>query len=204
MKKSTIWPCAVFLLAAAPLAGLAQQVALGHAVFDASSDQGTPECYEPLAVGVVNTYEGFGSNQGNTRTEGYSAGGLVAGVKTVKRQVIETTPAGTTTEDWWLAYDTEDNLRVLKFARSGAVVFAATSSQAPPLFLPANPATDDTWTLFGQTFAVIYPSVAESTALLRIRVTSASGIQWVQYSCGVGRTVTEIGEGSGWQLKAAE
>lgn len=193
---------AALCFAVAALPTRAADVALGDAVFNETSDQGTAECYEPLTVGVVLNFEGFGANEGNTRTEEYLAGGLVAGVKTVRRRVTETTLAGTATEDWWLAYDVQDNVRVLKMARSGAVAFQASASQAPPIFLPANPVKNDRWIVFGETIVVEYPDKADSTALLRLKVTAGGQAYSVNYSCGVGRTVTDFGEGSGWNLKS--
>src|ERR1051325_4839379 len=77
------WAGLLLTITLAPLAR-GQAVALGTASFDASSDQVPADSYWPMPGGVIFKYDGYGAFAGATRTESYTPGQLVAGVKTIK------------------------------------------------------------------------------------------------------------------------
>ena len=187
----------------------AADVTLGGVTFDDSSIEVAANWLDPMPVGTTQSFEGFGANKGKTRTISFSLGGEVAGVKTLKRHVVEAGGGGPSgagvekTEDTWIAFDTEDNARVLKIERSGAIAFEATAAAAPPVYLPANLVEGASWDVAGTT--VTLEQVMGSRAGYRLKVTyvNAAGESHSDYlHAGEGLKRTESGL-SGWNPKPA-
>ena len=133
-----------------------QTVSLGTANFIAISDQFPADWYWPMPGGVTHIYDGYGAFAGATRTETYTAGQLIAGVKTVKWH-METKNAGAaaaSVEEWWLARDADGNVRVLKIAQSGSGVYLASGASTPPIYLPSNPTKGKTWDFLGNKMTI--------------------------------------------------
>lgn len=196
MKTSTLrlHGALVFALAA-PL--VRADVTLGDASFDNTSADVAADWFEPMTAGTTTTLEGFGANDGKTRTIAYSAGGNVAGVSTVKRKTVE----GDSTEEVWIAFDAADNARVLKVERGGAAVFEAAAGTTPPLYLPAAPEEGQTWTVAGAT--VTLEQVIPSASGYRLKVKSEAGAatETTYLHAGEGLQLIESGTDSGWRVK---
>ena len=194
------------LLVSGGLQALSQEVTLGAASFDSTSDQVPANWYWPISRDATMTYKGYGEHDGKTRTETFRLGEVVSGVKAVHWQIQADTPA-VPKEDWWLAVDLDGDLRVLQYIREGVVVFAATSEATPPVFLPGSPADAATWTLFGETKQIEWVVVSQSSSHLKLNI-SAPGKQTTTLSyradSGVHEIVTDssfVPAGSGWTLQ---
>lgn len=203
MKKNLIYAAALLLSISGASPTRAQDVTLGDVTFVSASDQVPAEWYWPMPDDVTSTFEGFGENAGLTRTERFSRGETVSGVKTVKRHVEGSTEA-VLTEDWWLGADTNGDMRVLRLVRAGAAVFEASPTATPPLLLPGSPAAGQTWDLFGTTMTVDWVALSFSGA--KVKVTQTAGIKVTSqyYSAGVGATYAESGSASGWRRRTQE
>ena len=171
---------------------------MGDATFNATSDQAPADWHFPMLPGVTNTFAGFGDNDSLTKTESFSLGETVAGVKAVKRHIEGSSPA-VPTEDWWLASATNDDLRVLKLVRAEVVVFEASDTVTPLLLLPGTPTNGQTWDLFGATMSVESFALSFTGALIKMTETSVSDVKCHYYRGGIGLTQTESGSSSGWR-----
>lgn len=181
----------------------AQDVALGAVLFNAASADADATWYEPMPLDHAIVFEGFGANAGGTRTLSYSAGGLVAGVQTIKRHLVQDAPTAVT-EDLWLAFDAADDVRVLKVARAGVVVFQAQADGTPPLYLPSLPTVGQSWSLAGTTLTVEQVMPSNSGCRLKVKTATPDGkSQSSFFHAGEGVLLTETGENSGWRPKSA-
>jgi hypothetical protein len=124
-------------------------ILLGTALFDCTSDQVPTNSYWPMPTGIVRTYTGYGDYAGYSMTEQYYLGESVAGVKAVRMHSTGTDPDDTWTEDWWMALDIHGDLRVLKLVSSGGGSYEASSTNTPPVILPAQPVVGQSWDLLG-------------------------------------------------------
>ncbi len=180
---------------------LRADVTLGDATFNATSADVAATWYDPMTVGTTKTFEGSGTNEGKTRTISFSAGGEVAGVTTLKRRVAEDEGAAAA-EDTWIAFDGEDNARVLKIERAGAVVFEATAEATPPLYLPADPQDAQSWVVAGTTVTIEWVARSASGYKMKINYVEASGTRHTDtIDAGKGLVQTVSGDESGWKLK---
>jgi len=198
MKKNTIAAAVWLLTLGSAYQAHCQNLSVGDAVFGSASDQVPAEWFWPMPAGVTNTFEGFGDNEGLSKTEKFSLGETVAGIKTVKRHVEGSAPA-VPVEDWWLAADTNGDLRVLRVVRAGALVFEASATATPPMVLPGAPAEGQTWDLFGKTMTVEWVALSFSGARLKVTETSGANTTCNYYHAGTGVTQTESGSSSGWR-----
>ena len=203
--------CLALLVAIACLSeARSQTVTLGTASFTGVSDQIPANWYWPMPTGVTFIYNGYGTFAGATRTETYTPGQWIAGVKTVKWH-METKTGGSSTvtvEDWWLGLDVNGNLRVLQIVQSGSTVFAASGVKTPPVFLPSKPANGQKWDFLGNTLTI--ESVMTSRNApggLRMGIaTPGSPAEYNTYNAGIG-LVHEAANakpapvGSGWTLR---
>lgn len=181
----------------------AQDVSLGDVTFNAASADADATWYDPMQNDHAIVFEGFGTNAGRTRTLTYSPGGLVAGVQTIKRHMVEDAP-NAATEDLWLAFDAADDARVLKIVRNGTVVFEAQVATTPPLYLPSHPTDGQTWDLAGATVTVEYVVASFSGGGLKVKTVAADGkSESSTITAGSGVVFTETGEDSGWRPKPA-
>ncbi len=179
----------------------AQDVGLGDALFNAASADSDATWYEPMALDHPTVFEGYGKNAGSTRTVTFSAGGQVAGVKTIKRHLVISAP-NAVTEDMWLAFDASDDLRVIKIVRAGAVVFQAEATATPPLYLPSLPTVGQSWDQAGTTITIEQVMPSNSGCRLKIKAVTAAGkLESSFLHAGEGLLLTEAGEDSGWKLK---
>ena len=209
MKKTTILAAALLLMIGTTCPTQAQEVTLGDATFSANSDQVSTNWYLPLRSGVTNTFEGYGANAGLTKTEQFSIGETVAGVKTVKRHIEGSSPAvaiagaspAVAVEDWWLAAGTNDDIRVLKLVRNGSVVFEATAVSTPPLLLPGTPTEGQTWEFFGATATIEWFATSFSGARVKVKQTSGTNVSSDYYHAGNGLMQTESDSSSGWRRR---
>ena len=182
----------------------AQDVGLGDALFNAASADADATWYEPMSFDRAVVFEGFGANAGSTRTVTFSAGGLVAGVKTIKRQLVVSAPDAVT-EDMWLAFDASDDLRVIKIVRAGAVVFQAEATTTPPLYLPSLPTDGQSWTLAGTTITVEYVIASLSGGGLKVKTVTPEGkSESSTITAGAGVVFIQTDENSGWRPKPAD
>ena len=182
----------------------AQDVGLGDSLFNAASADADATWYEPMPLDRPTVFEGYGTNAGSTRTITFSAGGQVAGVKTIKRHLVVSAP-NAVTEDMWLAFDAANDLRVIKIVRGGAVVFQAEATATPPLYLPSLPTDVQTWTLAGTTVTVEYVIASFSGGGLKVKtVTSDGKSESSTVSAGAGVVVIQTDESSGWRPKPAD
>jgi hypothetical protein len=196
MKTSTLRiHCALILGLAAPL--VRADVTLGDASFDTTSADVAADWFEPMTAGSSITLEGYGENDGKTRTISYSAGGDVAGVATVKRKTVE----GDSTEEVWIAFDAADNARVLKVERAGAVAFEAAAGATPPLYLPATPEEGQTWTAAGATITLEVVIASASGYRLQVKSEAAGKSETNYLHAGEGLTLIQSGADSGWRVK---
>lgn len=202
MKTATYLILTTALLLAAPSAR-AQETTLGDVTFDAASADADVTWYDPMRFDTPTILEGFGAITGRTRTVTYSSGGLVAGVKTIKRQTVETGIAPTT-ETLWIAFDAANDSRVLKIERAGAVVFEATAELSPPMYLPSLPTDGQSWDLGGT--AVTVTSVIASNSGTCLKVTYGAGDQAESRFLRVGDGIIyiEAGNDSGWRPRPAQ
>ena len=182
----------------------AAEVTLGGVGFEATSDQVANEWYEPMSQGVTVTFEGFGTKAGHTRSITFTSGGELDGVKTIKKHLVE--KAGTeVTEDTWIAFDDQDNARVIKLERAGRVIFNASASTAPPLYLPAVPTEGQSWDLAGTTVTLEQVMPSRSGYRLKVKTVSAVGLVETHYiHAGEGLLLTQVGDDSGWKVKPPE
>lgn len=194
MKKHTILAAALLFILSSASSTHGQSVTLGDATFDATSDQTSPSWHLPMLNGVKNTFIGYGDREGLTKTEQFSLGETIAGVKTVRRHIEGSSPA-VPTEDWWLAAGTNDDLRVLKLVRAGSVVFEASAGVTPPVFFPGTPADGKTWDLFGATMTIEVVALSFSGARLKVTQTQTLGL-----SAGLSATCDYYHAGSGLML----
>lgn len=175
-------------------------VRLGDVNFDNASAELSREWFEPMTIGSSKALTGYGANAGHTRTISYSVGGDVVGVKTLKRTVVEKA-ATTTTENVWIAFDSQDNARVLKMERAGAVIFLATAAAVPPLYLPATPQEGQSWKLAGATVTIEQVIRSTSGYGLKVTNTATSGTTETSFlRAGDGLVQITTGEDSGWRL----
>lgn len=177
---------------------------LGEAAFNSASAEVDPTWYDPMRQDAATVYEGFGANAGQTRTVTHSSGELVAGVKTIKRHTVETGLLGTT-EDLWIAFDSQDNARVLKWERAGTVIFAATAAETPPLYLPSTATDGQSWAIAGTTVTIEWVAASQSGDKMKINYVEASGATRTDLlEAGQGVHTTSVGVESGWRLKPSE
>ena len=182
----------------------AQEVGLGDIVFNAASADVDDTWYEPMPFARAVVFEGFGTNAGRTRTVTYSSGGVVAGVQTIKRHLVEKA-LGEKTEDLWLAFDAGDDVRVLKIVRDGVVVFEAKAASTPPLYLPSLPTEGQSWDQAGTTVTIEQVMPSNSGCRLKVKTVAADGRSESSFlHAGEGLLMTETGENSGWRLIPAE
>ncbi len=221
MKTTTIVGAALLLIIGSACPTHAQVVTLGGATFDATSDQVPTFSYSAVTTDAVKIYTGYGDKAGFTRTEVYHRYESVAGVKALKRSTMvgspppsagagapKATPAAPA-EDWWLAMDTQGNLRVLKVVTAGLMSFQASATNAPPILMPASIAAGQTWSVLDKTITVeaLNASAGDYTELLKLKIeTSPVEVQYEYYLAGTGRVITQQGRsldpsGSGWELK---
>ncbi len=223
MKKNTLVATALLFILSSAYHAHGQVVTLGDATFDASSDQVPASSYFAVTPEVVNVFTGYGDKVGFTRTDVYHRLESVAGVKALQWRttvvtpppapdpvagLLKTTPAAAT-EDWWLARDTQGNLRVLKVVRVGLVSFEASANGTPPIVLPASVTVGQSWDLFGSTMTVVGVNVASGgySNVLKVKIeTLGAAPQFNYYSAGAGLVITEASSapapsGSGWKLK---
>jgi hypothetical protein len=204
------WCIALLLSIADAAVAQSQTVSFGAASFTGSSDQVSADWYWPMPGGVTYTYDGYGVLGGATRTETYTLGQWVAGVKTVKWH-METKNAGSiapTVEDWWLALDVNGNLRVLEIVQSGSIVFAASGGKTPPIFLPNSPAKGQTWDFLGNklTIEAVLESRNAGAGLTLSIAAPGSPVEYNTYNAGVGlihdaASAKPAPIGSGWTLR---
>ncbi len=179
----------------------AQDVGLGDALFNSASADTDATWYEPMPMDHALVFEGFGTNAGYTRTLTYSSGGLVAGVKTIKRHQVDDSPTAAV-EDLWIAFDAADDVRVLKIVRGGVVVFEAKATTTPPLYLPSLPTQGQSWSVAGATVTVEQIMPSNSGSRLKITTATADGKSESSFlHAGEGLLLTETGEKSGWHPK---
>jgi hypothetical protein len=184
-----------------PSSLLAQDVTLGEATFGANSAATDPTWYDPMTGSQV--YDGLGTQAGLSRTVTYSAGGIVAGVQTIKRHV-EQTGQGGATEDLWIAFDALDDARVLKVERAGAAVYVASTEATPPLYLPSQPADGQSWEVAGTTVTVEWAVVSRTGIKVKINYLNAAGASHSEtLESGKGVLTIALGEDSGWRLRPA-
>ena len=182
---------------------LRADVTLGDATFNATSAEVAATWYDPMTVGTSKTFEGYGANEGKTRTISFSEGGVVAGVATVKRHVAEEGVA-VAIEDTWIAFDGGDSARILKIERAGAVVYQATATETPPLYLPADPQDAQSWVVAGTTVTIDWVARSSSGYKMKLDYVEASGERHTDtIDAGKGLVQTASGEESGWRLKPA-
>lgn len=181
-----------------------QAIAVNEFSFDATSDKIAAGWYQPLVPGVTIVFEGFGANEGLTKSETCSLGDTVAGVKTVKRH-IEGSSAAVPAEDWWIARDSNDDLRVLKLVRAGLVIFEASAPTNAPLFMPGTMVEGTTWELFGETFTVEWLTPSHSGGLIKVRRNAGASVSYQNYRSANGITYevggSEAEPASGWRPK---
>jgi len=190
-----------------------EDISLGEASFGAASDQIPTDGYWPMPPSVLKTYEGIGVKAGFSKTVQCRKSESAAGVNAVRVCILvggggPDTPV-TPPEDWWLAQDTQGNLRVLKVVRGETTVFEASASTTPPVLLPAKLTAGQSWEIFGKTNSVVdmNASFAGSDNLLKVRIETAdSTVTCNYYRAGAGPVATECKDdpapgGSGWKLK---
>lgn len=209
-KTRRFW-LALCVLLFGTLQASAQNVSLGTASFtNASSDQAAAEWYWPLPNATSRTYEGYGAFAGAIRTETYTRGESIAGVKTV-RWHLETKTVGLATpivEDWWLAFDVANNLCVLQVVLGGTTAFTASAQVTPPVWLPGKPVAGEKWDFLGLKLSVedVSASLHTSSVLkLSIEVPDQP-VRHKTYSAGTGVIQDAESErprptGSGWMLQ---
>ena len=207
MKKNAILAAALLLLIRGADHTHGGVIHLGEATFNDDSDQVSAAWFLPMPANTVITHDGFGDKAGVTRTETFSLGESVAGVKAVKWQITHDS-LSVPNEVWWLAFDSQDNLRVLKLLRPGLVDFTASANTPPPVFLPGTPAVGQTWSLLGAAVTVedIIPS--QSGFRLKVKTVTAEATEPVYsyYHAGtglvhVGTTSSPAPSGSGWSVR---
>jgi hypothetical protein len=197
MHKFSILVAAVLLIAST-IRSHAQKVSLGDAAFDATSDQMSKDWIFPMIPAVTNTFSGFGDYSGTTKTEEFSLGETVAGVKAVKRH-IEGSSLLVPVEDWWLAAADNDDVRVLKLVRDGVAIFEASADTTPPLFLPGKPTGGQTWDLFEAKLTVEWFALSFSGERFKVKEISGLTSSYYYYHAGTGLTQSESDSFSGWR-----
>lgn len=176
-------------------------VTIGEITFNTDSAETDATWYEPMQFDKAIVLEGYGANEGFTRTVSYSDGGLVAGVQTIKRHLVEKTTSEKT-EDLWIAFDAQSDVRVLKVVRNGVAVFEASTTVAPPLYLPCLPTVGQSWVLAGTTITIEQVMPSNSGTRLKIKSATADGKSESNFiHVGEGLLLTESSEDSGWRLK---
>ncbi|MDB6116405.1 MAG: hypothetical protein JWO08_186 [Verrucomicrobiaceae bacterium] len=182
----------------------AEEVTLGDAVFATTSADADNKWYDPMRADAAKVFDGFGAMAGQTRTVTYSSGNQIAGVNAIKRHTVDSgSPAKT--EDVWIAFDAEDNARVMKIVRAGNLVFVATAASTPPLFLPSAPTEGQSWEVGGTTATIEWVGVSSSGTKLKISYLDAGGGSHSDLlEAGRGVHTTDCGEESGWRLRPVE
>lgn len=210
-QRGLRWCIALLLAIAGVSVAQCQTISLGTASFKATSDQVPSGGFWPMPGAVARIYDGYGAFAGATRTESYTSGQLIAGVKAVKWH-METKDAGAstvTTEDWWLALDADGNLRVLQIAQSGTTGFVASAGTTPPIYLPVSPAQGQTWDFLGNTVTIV-GLIASKNAHAGLKLGIAAPglpVEYDTYNAGVGlvqetTSASPAPIGSGWTLRA--
>jgi hypothetical protein len=208
-KAGLCWWLALGFTVAGAFQARGQNVTLGEATFSAASDQVAPDWYWPLPSAVDYTYEGYGQFAGATRTETYSRGEWIAGVKTV-RWHLETKYPGSVTpqvEDWWLAFDTAGDLCVLQIVQGGRTAYGASAQDTPPVWLPGKPVAGQKWDLLGNTLTVedIIASLHAGGVLKLAVAVPGRPVEYKTFNGGIGVVQDALSEnprpgGSGWRL----
>jgi hypothetical protein len=197
-------PAYLILTTTLPFAALsiyAQDVTIGDITFTSTSADPDATWYDPMVQEGAIVLDGFGALNGKTRTITYSAGEAISGVKTIKRKCVETA-VGESTEEIWIAFDSNDDARVLKIVRSGNLVFQANATATPPLYMPSLPKDGQSWDLSGTTVTV--DSVIASNSGTCLKVTYKTGEQAESRFLRVGDGIIyiEAGSDSGWRPRA--
>lgn len=202
MKPKAYLILTATLMFAAPSL-LAQDVTIGEITFDSASAETDATWYDPMIQNNAIVLEGFGSLSGKTRTITYSAGGEISGVTTIKRKSVEKSITEST-EEIWIAFDSKDDVRVLKIVQNGNLVFEASATTPPPLYLPCLPKDGQSWNLGGTTVTV--DSVIASNSGTCLKVTYKTGEQAESRFLRVGDGIIyiEAGGDSGWRPRAIE
>lgn len=184
-----------------------QGITLGGAEFAATSDRVPADWYVPMLSDVTKTYEGYGANAGATRTEAFSRGETVSGVKCIKWHVVTNAAnaAGATVEDWWLAVDTAGDVRVIKRWGTALQYFDALEPRVAPVFLPGNCTGNPTWELFGRTLTVVSVGESQVTGVLQLKSEAAgTPVRLETFEAGTGLVCIVTNgvvpeEASGWR-----
>lgn len=205
------WSVALGVLVAGASLASAQSVTLGTASFTGTSDRVAADWYWPLPDAVTYTYDGYGEFAGATRTETYSRGQSIAGVKAVQWHFETRVPGAATpeVEDWWLAFDAADNLCVLQVAQSGSTVFTASARVTPPVWLPGKPVQGQKWDIMGNSYTVedVSTSSLHAGAALKLGIRApGQPVEYMTYNAGIGVVHDAMNEsprpsGSGWRLR---
>ena len=209
-----------------------QSVTLGAATFDQSSSSIPAEGFGAMKMEMVQTLTGYGDYVGFLKTRKCSVSEPVAGVNcfqcttagasetpdAVDLVISATGTRVVTTESRWLAFDTAGNLRVLKVTFAGAVSYEASTTDTPPILIPANPAVAQTWQVLGKkmTVAALDASAGGHDSLLKIKVEAAvddtappatedAEFEYRYYKAGAGLVAIESSAsdaptGSGWSI----
>lgn len=207
-KSGRRWLIALCIAIAGTMQALGQNVSLGTSVFTNTSDQPAAAWYWPLPDGVTHLYDGYGDFAGATRTETYTRGEWIAGVKTV-RWHTETKFKGLAmpeVEDWWLAFDAANNLCLLKIVQGGRVAFTASAQVNPLVWLPGKPVVGQQWDLLGITLTIkeVAASLHAGSALKLGIGMAGRPVRHKTYNAGIGVVQDAVSEsprpaGSGWR-----
>jgi hypothetical protein len=122
-----------------------KMVNLGGVFFDSTSDKLPDVGYLSIPTSNVMTYSGYGDYSGYTMTYRYFEGESVAGVNAVRVQISGNCGEDCEPEDYWLAFDTDRNCRILRIIVNGTLRFEASAESQPPVYLPSQISVGQTW-----------------------------------------------------------
>ena len=195
------------------IAGMRPQpetVNLGGVYFDTTSDQWPTDSYLSIPTSGVMSYSGYGNYAGFTITHEFFPGQSVRGVKCVKMHTSGDCGEDCWTEDWWFAFDTRGNCRVLKQITNGVLRFEASAELMPPVFMPKKISLGQTWFCLGTVLTVedLNASFKDYQNLLKLKADmyGSEDIDYFYFQKGKGLVINHwydrpIPTGSGWKLK---
>ena len=137
------------------------------------------------------------------------SGGRVAGVKTGQIHTWGTHP-DVGTADYWAAMDVLGNMRILKAAIGGTVVFTASATITPPIRMPKSVQIGQSWNVQGTTGVGNWQTVISTnatfqglTGLLQIQAVGTFDVDYGYYRLGRGPVAEHWFDGptSGWTLR---